>query len=105
EGLQHQDGHSLLFASAYPHVRAYDPAFAYELAIIIRDGIRYMFEDQQTGFYYLTIYNENYPQPPMPEGAEQGILKGLYKFRSSAVEGGKRVQLIGSGTILREVLR
>lgn len=107
EGLQHQDGHSHLLASAYPTVRAYDPAFAYELAVIIREGIRYMFEEQQTSFYYLTIYNENYPQPAMPEGVEQGILKGLYKFRPSAIQAkdGKRVQLIGSGTILREVLR
>jgi len=107
EGLQHEDGHSHLLASAYPTVRAYDPAFAFELAVIIRDGLRYMFEEQNTGFYYLTIYNENYPQPPMPQGVEEGILKGLYKFRASPIEGrkGRQVQLLGSGTILREVLR
>jgi pyruvate dehydrogenase E1 component len=107
EGLQHEDGHSHLLASAYPTVRAYDPAFAYELAVIIREGIRYMYEAQGTGFYYLTIYNENYAQPPMPQGVQEGILKGLYKFRASSLEpeGGRKVHLFGSGTILREALR
>ena len=107
EGLQHEDGHSHLLASAYPTIRAYDPAFAYELALIVRDGIRYMFEDQNVGFYYLTMYNENYPQPKMPDGAEEGILKGLYRYRRSDLdaEPDRRVNLLGSGTIFREVLR
>ena len=107
EGLQHEDGHSLLLASSYPSIRAYDPAFAYEMSVIIREGIRYMYEAQETGFYYLTIYNENYAQPPMPKGVEDGILKGLYKFRASTLEAkpGRKVHLLGSGTILREALR
>lgn len=107
EGLQHEDGHSHLLASVVPYVRSYDPAFAFEVAVIVRDGIRYMYEEQRTGFYYLTIYNENYQQPPMPKGVEDGILKGLYKFRPSSIEAGpgRKVHLLGSGTILRESLR
>jgi len=107
EGLQHQDGHSHLLASAYPTVRAYDPAWAYEMALIVRAGIEHMVQRQEVGFYYLTIYNENYVQPRMPEGAEEGILKGLYLYRPAAFEGvpRARVQLLGSGPILREVLR
>ncbi len=107
EGLQHQDGHSHLLASAYPTVRAYDPAWAYEMALIVRAGIEHMVQRQEVGFYYLTIYNENYVQPRMPEGAEEGILKGLYLYRPAAFEGTPRarVQLLGSGPILREVLR
>ncbi len=104
EGLQHQDGHSHLLASAVPSLYAYDPAFAYEVAVIMADGFRRMFTDREDVMYYLTVYNENYVQPAMPEGAEEGILRGLYRFRS--VEAGpSRVQLMGSGSILKEVLR
>ncbi len=107
EGLQHQDGHSHLLASTIPTLRAYDPAFAYELGVIIQDGIRRMYEESETGFWYLTIYNENYQQPPMPEGVEDGILKGLYCYRSSGLgqKAKATAQLFGSGSILRETLR
>jgi pyruvate dehydrogenase E1 component len=106
EGLQHQDGHSHLMATAYPTCLAYDPAFAYEIAIIVQDGIRRMYQEQEDVFYYLTLYNENYAMPAMPPGAEKGILKGMYRFRSKdAGEGAPRVQLLGSGPILNEVLR
>jgi pyruvate dehydrogenase E1 component len=107
EGLQHQDGHTHLLMSVVPTIRSYDPAFAYEIATIIRDGIRRMYVDGEHGFYYLTICNENYPQPQMPEGAAEGILKGLYSYRRSQVEADadRKVHLFGSGTILREVLR
>src|SRR5204863_3039737 len=82
EGLQHEDGHSHLVAGTVPNLMAYDPAFAYELAVIIQDGMRRMYQAGENLFYYLTLYNENYAMPAMPEGAEQGILKGLYKFKS-----------------------
>jgi pyruvate dehydrogenase E1 component len=101
EGLQHQDGHSLLLASTFPNCVAYDPAYAYELAVIVHDGLKRMVEKQENVFYYVTCMNENYRHPPMPEGAEEGILRGAYRLE----EGGKgriRVQLLGSGTILRE---
>ena len=81
EGLQHEDGHSLLLASAIPNVLAYDPAFAYEVATIVREGLRRMYEKQEDIFYYITLYNENIHHPPMPEGCEEGIIKGLYRFR------------------------
>ena len=84
EGLQHQDGHSLLLASTVPTLAAYDPCFAYEIAVIVRDGIRRMFENREDLFYYITLYNENYPQAAMPEGSEEGILKGIYLFSKSA---------------------
>jgi pyruvate dehydrogenase E1 component len=103
EGLQHQDGHSLLLASTFPNCVAYDPAYAYELAVIMHDGLKRMVERQENVFYYITCMNENYRHPPMPDGAEEGILRGAYRVR----EGGKgriRVQLLGSGTILREAL-
>jgi pyruvate dehydrogenase E1 component len=103
EGLQHQDGHSQLVATTVPNCRAYDPAYAYELAVIIHDGLRKMYVEQQNIFYYLSVMNENYIQPAMPPGVEQGILKGAYLLQ----EGGRgklRVTLLGSGTILREVL-
>jgi pyruvate dehydrogenase E1 component len=104
EGLQHEDGHSHVLASTIPTCAAYDPAYAYEIAVIIQDGLRRMYEVKEDLFYYLTVYNENYAQPAMPEGVEQGILKGLYRFK--AAEGGKAiVQLFGSGPILNEVLR
>jgi pyruvate dehydrogenase E1 component len=106
EGLQHQDGHSHLAASTIPNVIAYDPAWAYEIAIIIRDGIRRMYEEGEEVFYYLTLENEPYAQAPMPEGAEEGILKGMYKYRAFENPGNQpHIHLFGSGAILREVLR
>ncbi|RJQ57577.1 MAG: pyruvate dehydrogenase (acetyl-transferring), homodimeric type [Stygiobacter sp.] len=104
EGLQHQDGNSHLLAYPVPNLVAYDPAFAYELAVIIRDGIYRMYEKQENVFYYITIMNENYAQPNMPEGAKEGILKGMYKFRTSELKNAK-AQLLGSGTILNEVIK
>ena len=104
EGLQHQDGHSHILSATIPNCISYDPAYAYELAVIVQDGLRRMFAEQEDVFYYLTVMNEKYVQPPMPEGAETGILKGMYPIRHSAGRG-PRVQLLGSGTILREVLR
>ncbi len=106
EGLQHQDGNSQLFAMAYPNCVAYDPAFAYEIAVIIEDGIRRMYVDQESIFYYLTVMNEQYAMPLMPEGSREGILKGLYKFRTTSTPDAKvRAQLFGSGAILPEVIR
>ena len=106
EGLQHQDGNSHLFAVAYPNCVAYDPAFAYEIAVIVEDGIRRMYVDQESIFYYLTVMNEQYAMPPMPEGTRDGILKGLYRFRASAkAEAPLRAQLLGSGAILTEVIK
>jgi pyruvate dehydrogenase E1 component len=105
EGLQHEDGHSHLLAAAVPNLRAYDPAFAYEVAVIIQDGLRRMYADNEDGFYYLTLYNENYPMPPMPEGVTEGIIKGLYKFRRSPVQKKYRAQILGSGPIIRQALR
>jgi pyruvate dehydrogenase E1 component len=101
EGLQHQDGHSHLQAATIPNCVSYDPTFAYELAVIVQDGMRRMYQNQEDVFYYLTVMNENYAHPAMPKGAEDGILKGMYKF--SAAKKAK-VQLLGSGTILREVI-
>jgi len=105
EGLQHQDGHSHLIASAIPTLMAYDPAYAYELAVIIEDGMRRMYQENEDIFYYLTVYNDNYPMMPMPEGSREGILKGLYKFRKAASENGPKVHLFGSGPMLRSSLR
>ena len=108
EGLQHQDGHSHLWASAVPNLRAYDPAFAFELAIIVRDGIYRMYEKQEDCFYYLTVGNENYSMPPIPKrkGVKRGILRGMYLFRPSERDHtGLRVQLLGSGAILNEALK
>ncbi|MBI2773468.1 MAG: pyruvate dehydrogenase (acetyl-transferring), homodimeric type [Chloroflexi bacterium] len=104
EGLQHEDGHSHLLASAVPNVQAYDPAFAYETAAIIKDGLRRMLEKNEDVFYYITLYNENYPMPAMPEGVEDGILRGLYLFRRG-LAGRRRVTLLGSGPILLQALR
>jgi pyruvate dehydrogenase E1 component len=108
EGLQHEDGHSHVLASTIPNCISYDPTFAYEVVVIVRDGIRRMYEEQQDVYYYITLMNENYPQPAMPPGVEEGIVKGLYLLRKGAAAGksGKapRVQLMGSGTILREVI-
>jgi pyruvate dehydrogenase E1 component len=103
EGLQHEDGHSHVLASVIPNCRAYDPTYAYELGVIVRDGLRRMCEEQEDVFYYLTVMNENYLQPALPEGSEEGILRGMYLLREGAAEG-PRVQLLGSGAILREVL-
>jgi pyruvate dehydrogenase E1 component len=106
EGLQHQDGNSQLFALAYPNCVSYDPAFAYEIAVIIQDGIRRMYVDQESIFYYLTVMNEQYAMPEMPKGAKEGILKGMYKFRSAAKpDAPLRAQLFGSGAILPEVIK
>jgi pyruvate dehydrogenase E1 component len=105
EGLQHEDGHSHVLFSVVPNVRAYDPAFGYEVAVIIQDGLRRMLTEQEDVFYYITLMNENYHHPAMPEGAPDGILRGMYLLRSSSRSGdGARVQLLGSGTILNEVL-
>jgi pyruvate dehydrogenase E1 component len=103
EGLQHQDGHSLLLASTVPNCISYDPTFAYELAVIVRDGLDRMYAKQERVFYYITCMNENYAHPAMPEGVEQGILKGMYLLQSGG-KGKVRVNLLGSGTILREVI-
>src|SRR5687767_8596298 len=109
EGLQHEDGHSHILAGTIPNCISYDPTFAYEVVTIIREGMRRMYQEQEDVYYYVTLMNENYPHPGLAEageGAEQGILKGLYKLK----DGGKapkkklRVQLMGSGTILREVM-
>jgi pyruvate dehydrogenase E1 component len=106
EGLQHQDGNSHLLAYPVPNVTAYDPAFAYEIAVIIQDGIKRMYVDQESIFYYLTVMNEQYAMPPMPDGARIGILKGLYRFRAtSAPDRAARAQLFGSGAILPEVIK
>ncbi|MBM9603564.1 pyruvate dehydrogenase (acetyl-transferring), homodimeric type [Desulfopila inferna] len=103
EGLQHQDGHGLLYASAVPTCQAYDPTFAYELAVIVRKGMERMFVDCEDVFYYITLLNENYHHPDMPEGVEENIHRGMYLFRRGG-EGDLRVQLMGSGAIFREVI-
>ena len=103
EGLQHQDGHSHLVANTIPNCRAYDPTFAYELVVIMQHGMKAMYGEQQNVFYYITVMNENYHQPAMPEGVEEGIVKGLYTYKTGSRKK-KRVQLMGSGTILREVI-
>jgi pyruvate dehydrogenase E1 component len=106
EGLQHDDGHSHVLSSVIPSCLSYDPTYAYELAVIVQDGMRRMFAEQEDIYYYITLLNENYPQPAMPEGAEEGILKGLYLLREAPAtpKKGLRVQLMGSGAILNEVL-
>jgi pyruvate dehydrogenase E1 component len=105
EGLQHQDGQSILLSSILPTCVTYDPAYAYEIAIIVQDGVRRMYQEREDRFYYLTLYNENYPMPPMPQGLDpEGVLKGMYRYQT-AENGGAKVQLFGSGPILNEVLR
>jgi pyruvate dehydrogenase E1 component len=104
EGLQHQDGHSLLMAHTNPAVRAYDPAFAYELATIIRSGIDEMFVKETDVLYYIAVYNENHPMPPKPAGVDEGIVKGIYKLRSAPKGDGPIVRLIGSGPIMLQLL-
>ncbi|NCQ54637.1 MAG: pyruvate dehydrogenase (acetyl-transferring), homodimeric type [Ignavibacteria bacterium CG_4_9_14_3_um_filter_36_18] len=106
EGLQHQDGNSHLLAYPVPNLVTYDPAYAFELAIIIRDGIRRMYEEQENVFYYITVMNENYAMPEMPEGVKEGVVKGMYKFKPSKKKNAKlKAQLLGSGTILNEVIK
>ncbi|OGS75352.1 MAG: pyruvate dehydrogenase (acetyl-transferring), homodimeric type [Gallionellales bacterium GWA2_60_142] len=104
EGLQHQDGHSHLMAATIPNCVSYDPAFAYELAVIVREGMRRMYVEQEDVFYYLTVMNENYAHPAMLKGAEDGIVKGMYLFSEGKKAKGPKVQLLGSGTILREAI-
>src|SRR5215216_7955411 len=105
EGLQHEDGHSHLLAATIPICVSYDPTFAYEVAVIIQDGLRRMIKEQQDVYYYITLMNENYPHPAMPKGAEEGIRRGMYLFREGAgKKNAPRVQLLGCGTILREVI-
>jgi pyruvate dehydrogenase E1 component len=103
EGLQHQDGHSLVLSSTVPTCASYDPAYVYEVAVIIQDGMRRMYEKGENLFYYITLYNEDYPMPDMPEGCREGILRGIYKFK--AASGKATLQLFGSGAILNEALR
>ncbi len=104
EGLQHQDSHNLLMYSMVPSCRSYDPAFGYEMAVIIQDGLRRMYKEQENVFYYITMMNEVYKHPPMPKGAEEGIVKGMYLFKKGNDKAKKRVQLLGAGAILREVI-
>jgi pyruvate dehydrogenase E1 component len=105
EGLQHEDGHSHLLSATIPNCVSYDPTFAYEVAVIVQHGLRRMYEQQEDVFFYITLMNENYEHPPMPDGAEAGIVKGMYLLkRSDKAAGAPRVQLLGSGTILREVI-
>ncbi|MGR8941876.1 MAG: pyruvate dehydrogenase (acetyl-transferring), homodimeric type, partial [Gammaproteobacteria bacterium] len=103
EGLQHEDGHSHLMSATVPNCISYDPTYAYELAVIIQDGLRRMYVNQEDIFYYITVMNENYEHPAMPKGIELDILKGMYSFRQGAKKKGPRVQLLGSGVIFREV--
>ena len=105
EGLQHEDGHSHLVASTIPSLLAYDPAFAYEIAVIVQEGLRRMYAEGEEIFYYLTLYNENYAMPPMPQGSEGGILKGLYKFRRGEEKKKWKAQILGSGPIVRHALK
>jgi pyruvate dehydrogenase E1 component len=106
EGLQHQDGHSQIMASTVPNLLSYDPAFAYELAVIVRDGIRRMYQDQESVFYYVTIHNENYAMPPMADGVADGVVRGMYRFRAAEVpvKDGLQAHLFGSGAIMTQVL-
>jgi len=105
EGLQHEDGHSHMAAMSVPNVFAYDVTFAFELAAVIEDGIDRMYGKQENIYYYITLQNEDYPMPPMPEGARDGILRGIYKFKNAEKKLGKHVQLMGSGSIMQQVLR
>jgi len=105
EGLQHQDGHSHVLAATIPTLLTYDPAFGYEIAVIIQDGMRRMYQEGEDIFYYFTLYNENYPMPPMPAGVEDGILKGLYKYRAGDAGKKHKAHIFGSGPLVREALR
>jgi pyruvate dehydrogenase E1 component len=103
EGLQHEDGHSHILASTIPNCRSYDPTYGYELAVIMHHGMHEMMEQQKSVYYYITVMNENYQQPAMPQGVEDGIIKGMYLLEEAKGDFKHRVQLLGSGTILREV--
>jgi pyruvate dehydrogenase E1 component len=105
EGLQHEDGHSLLLASTIPTLLTYDPAFACEIAVIVQDGMRRMYQEGEDIFYYLTLYNENYLMPSMPQGVEEGILKGLYKFKPGPNGKKHKTHIFGSGPIIRSALK
>jgi pyruvate dehydrogenase E1 component len=105
EGLQHEDGHSLLLAATYPSVVSYDVSFAFELATIIKDGMRRMYAENENIYYYITLQNEDYPMPPKPEGVDEGILKGMYRYQKAEKPKKKHVQLFGSGSIMQQVLR
>jgi pyruvate dehydrogenase E1 component len=106
EGLQHEDGHSHIMSSLIPNCVSYDPTFSYEVAVILQDGLRRMYVENEDVYYYITLMNENYEHPALPEGAQEGILRGMYLFREGAAtkKSAPRVQLLGSGTILREVI-
>jgi len=104
EGLQHQDGHSQILASMIPNCVSYDPTFSYEMAVILREGLRRMHENKENVFYYITAMNENYSHPEKPAGCDEGILKGMYLFKENDNKGKTKVQLLGSGTILREII-
>jgi pyruvate dehydrogenase E1 component len=104
EGLQHEDGHSHLLSSTIPNCISYDPTFAYELAIIIQDGLRRMYQEQEDVFYYITVMNENYNHPELPKGVEDGVVRGMYKLPRPKGKKASKVQLLGSGTILLEVI-
>jgi pyruvate dehydrogenase E1 component len=105
EGLQHQDGHSHLLASAVPTIAAYDPAFMFELAIILQDGMKRMYGDQEDLSYYITLYNESYPMPPMPAGAEEGVREGIYRLKPAPERGKHRAHLLASGPLVNEAMR
>jgi pyruvate dehydrogenase E1 component len=105
EGLQHQDGQSHLLASAFPSIAAYDPAFMFELAVILQDGFKRMYQDQEELSYYITLYNENYPMPAMPPNAEEGIREGMYRFRPAPKKATHRAHLLASGPLVNEALR
>jgi pyruvate dehydrogenase E1 component len=105
EGLQHQDGHSHILASTIPTLLTYDPGFAYEVAVIVREGLRRLYAEGEEYFYYLTLYNENYEMPEMPAGAEPGILKGLYRFKAAPNGKQYKAHIFGSGPLVREALR
>jgi len=106
EGLQHEDGHSHTLASTVPNLRSYDPAFSYELAVIIRDGIERMYQNHEEIFYYITVYNENYAMPAMPDGCEDGVIRGMYRFRQSpsSLSAERKAHLFGSGSIMTQVI-
>src|SRR5262249_47848837 len=105
EGLQHQDGNSHVLALPVPNLRAYDPAFAYELAVIIEDGIERMYKNGESIFYYITVMNEPYAMPPMPDGVRDGIIRGMYRYQAAPKASKLRAQLFGSGSILREAIK
>jgi pyruvate dehydrogenase E1 component len=105
EGLQHQDGHSLILSSTIPTLLTYDPAFTYELAVIIADGMKRMYVENEDIFYYLSLYNENYVMPAMPQGTEEGILRGLYKYKPGTEKKKVKAHILASGPIIREALR